>query len=414
MTEPGSGESGSGESGGSPSLPDRGSEPALPRQVLIIGSGLIGTSLGLALSARGVAVAVTDTDPKVLRESVARGAGRLARDDDDPDLVVVAVPPSAVVDQVVGALSRYPNAVVIDVASSKTEIVRGVSARNTDRARFVGTHPMAGREVAGPAGADADLFEDRPWVITATSQTDPHAVVVADAVARACGAVVMSLSPQAHDRAAALTSHAPQLVASALAAQLAAAPAQDVVIAGQGLRDTTRIADSDPRLWVDILATNATQVVPVIDRVVADLQAAAASLRAASESSVDADSGADGGSGAATGAGSESGSESSPGAGSGEIAALLRRGNLGRARLPAKHGGAAKSYSVVGVVLADEPGQLSRLFAAAGDAGVNLEDVHIDHSVGRLNALVELSVLPENESMLAAALRAGGWRLRGQ
>ena len=92
----------------------------------------------------------------------------------------------------------------------------------------------------------------------------------------------------------------------------------------------------------------------------------------------------------------------------------MHRGNLGRNRLPAKHGGSARTYRVVGVVLADRPGQLGQLFAAAGDAGVNLEDVRIEHSVGRLNALVELSVLPENESTLAAALRAGGWRLRMQ
>lgn len=374
--------------------------PPLPKQVLVIGSGLIGTSLGLALRNLGVDVALSDTDPDALRESVARGAGRAASDDDTPDLVVVAVPPRAVADVATAALDRHPGAAVIDVASSKSAIVQTILARGVDAGRFVGTHPMAGREVSGPAGADADLFEDRPWVITATAQTGPRALAVAEVVARACGAVVVHLSPEVHDRAAALTSHAPQLVASALAAQLAAAPVGDVVISGQGLRDTTRIAESDPRLWADILASNAAEVVPIIDGVVADLATAAASLRTQSRQEQD-DAGR-----------SVSDAAADVGTGMASVVELLRRGNLGRSRLPAKHGGAARAYSVVGVVLADEPGQLGRLFAAAGDAGVNLEDVHIEHSVGRLSALVELSVLPENATRLTSALRAGGWRLR--
>lgn len=370
----------------------------LPQEVLIVGSGLIGTSLGLALRGLGVDVVLADTDPVALSGSIGRGAGRAASTTDVPDLVVVAVPPGAVAAVAVAALDRHPQATVMDVASSKAGIVAAVGERTTAASRFVGTHPMAGREIPGPAGADADLFEDRPWVITPTSSTAAGSVAVAEAVAAACGAIVVQLPAEVHDRAVALTSHAPQLVASTLAAQLAIAPDGDIAISGQGLRDTTRIADSDPRLWTDILASNAAEVAPIVEAVVTDLRAAAAALRAEAQRAA-----------ALPGTGSDGVPPNLGG-----VAELLRRGKAGRDRLPAKHGGAARAYSVVGVVLADKPGQLGRLFAAAGAAGINLEDVHIEHSVGRLNALVELSVLPENHDALVDALRAGGWRVRAQ
>lgn len=359
----------------------------LPGRVMVIGSGLIGTSIGLALRARGVEVLLEDRTPRAVSAAVERGAGTRATGSERPDVVVVAVPPGAVVDVAVKALGRFPEATVCDVASSKKQIIDGVRALSGSDDRFVGSHPMAGREVSGPGAAEADLFEGRRWVITPTARNPQDRIGQVAAVAEACGALVVRMSAQSHDRAVALTSHTPQLVASVMAAQLAHAPRQDVMVSGQGLRDTTRIADGDPALWTEILASNAAEVGPVLERLISDLAEASLSLRDVPQDGPSARR---------------------------KLAEVLKRGKRGRDRLPAKHGGLAPKYRTVAVVVADRPGELGRLFDTAGQAGVNLEDVRIEHSVGRPDALVELSVVPDSEQALVTALGAGGWRVREQ
>jgi prephenate dehydrogenase len=240
---------------------------------------------------------------------------------------------------------------------------------------------MAGRERSGPAGARADLFEGRPWVLTPTDQTALGVCDLALDAVRLCGGLPVLMEADEHDRAVALISHAPHLVSALMAARLEQADEAAVLLAGTGIRDVTRIAASDPELWRQILATNASAVAEVLDQLGADLQGVAAEL------------------------GRAGGQDRSLPA----TAGLLARARRGEARLPGKHGTAHVDYAIVPVVLPDRPGQLARLFTDAGEAGANIEDVRIEHSPGQPVGLIELAVQPEMADRLAAALTARGW-----
>jgi len=361
----------------------------IPETVLVVGTGLLGTSVALALRDLGVQVWLHDTSEDASRVAASMGAGTVGLPEGDPDLVVVAVPPSATGAVVAQWQSRYLTSTFTDVASVKAVPLGDLMEAGGDTLRYVGGHPMAGREVSGPSGARADLFVDRVWVITPLDGTDLERVGLVRGVAEAAGSVPVMMHPTAHDRAVALTSHAPQVVSSLLAARLAHADAEEVMVSGQGLRDVTRIAASDADLWTEILAANADQVLDVLDGLEEDLETMRAALR------------------------SWSSAEGRNPSDLADITYLLRQGNAGRERVPDKHGDrVANEYAVVAVQVDDRPGELGRLFAATGEAGINIEDVRIDHALGRLVAVVELSVLPEAAAPLAAHLDATGWRLR--
>jgi prephenate dehydrogenase len=351
------------------------------RSVLIVGSGLIGASLGLALRARGVTVWLDDTAEGSLRVAVERGAGLAGRPDADPDLVVVAVPPVAAPLVIVDSLRRYLTSTVSDVASTKTRLQHDVEALTSDIDRFVPGHPLAGREVSGPAAARADLFADRVWALTPSSRTDPERTAAVAALVESLGAVVVTTSPEDHDRAVALTSHTPQVVSSLVAAGLDPLGPAEVRLSGQGLRDVTRLASSDPDLWTEILTSNAEPVSDALDLLIERLSGVRDGLRRGS-------------------------------AGADDVRAALSDGVAGAAKVPGKHGTGPVHYAVVPVVIADRPGELGRLFAAAAATGVNLEDVRIEHAQGRPTGLVELEVQPASSGRLAEGLRAGGFEVR--
>ncbi|MGV1036377.1 MAG: prephenate dehydrogenase [Candidatus Nanopelagicales bacterium] len=368
-------------------------ETATPSQVLIVGTGLIGTSIGLALKSAGVQVWLDDRDAEALATAVARGAGERIADADLPDLIVVAVPPLAVAGVVADLLARYPDATVTDVCSVKAMPLARLRATVDDASRFVGSHPMAGRETSGPGAARADLFEDRLWAITASQDNPAERIADVQWLALTCGALVLALNPAAHDRAVALTSHTPQVLASVLAAQLATADPADVAVSGQGLRDATRLAASEPGLWSEILAGNAGEVAAIVRRIQSQLGDVADALDSAQ---------------ARNAAGETQGvADLAP------VRAVLELGNSGYRAVPDKHGGQAHEYELIPVVVADKPGELARLFAAAGHAGVNLEDVRIEHTVGRLRAIIELAVTPSAAPRLREELTTGGWQIRG-
>lgn len=348
-------------------------------RVLIRGAGLLGTSLGLALTQTGARVHLEDVDATTVATAEAMGAGT-ALPCAEPDLVVVAVPPEVLAEEVAGALDRFPRATVTDVGSVKAEPLGALVAAGADLSRYVPGHPMAGREVSGAAAGRGDLFEDRIWILTPTAVTEPARLEQVASVAEQLRAVVRLMDPDEHDRAVALCSHAPQVVSSLLAAQLASASAADVSVAGQGVRDTTRIAASDPHLWAQILLANADHVCVHLDRYAADMADFREALTAR-----DADG----------------------------IRGLLARGVAGQHRLPGKHGGEAGDYATVSVVIEDAPGQLAALFHRAGEVDVNLEDVRIEHTLGRLRAIAHLVVRPEAEQRLRESLVDGGWTLRG-
>lgn len=348
-------------------------------RVLVVGTGLIGTSIAIGLVGAGVKVLLSDLDENAL--GIAKDkSGAQAWQGEDVDLAVVATPPVTVSGVIKSLLIQLPTAVITDVASVKSAVLADlVDVSNEDRARIVGGHPMAGREVSGAAAAQDRLFIDRPWVVTSTPQNSAAAIERVVELASLLGAVPIFRSPEHHDRAVALVSHAPQIVSSILARTLINADSEDVELAGQGIRDTTRIAGSDPALWTEILSGNASEVSVVVDGVADALKAFVHALRTSDSTTV---------------------------------SELLADGVKGKSRLPGKHGaaqGVLNGEASLTVRTADRPGELARLFAAAAKAQVNLEDVRIDHALGRMTGLVELTVSAVSKPILVDALIAEGF-----
>ena len=344
--------------------------------VEIVGTGLIGTSIALACRRAGLEVLLTDTTSDHVRTATGLGAGRARTAQDVPQLVVVAVPPDAlgtVINQVLDTVG--PETVVTDVGSVKAGPLAAV-AGHPAVSRYVGSHPMAGTEHSGPLSANAELFDGRPWAITPGPDATSSATRVVEALALVCGAVPVHLSPVEHDRAVARTSHVPHLMASLVAGTLAGASADHLALSGTGVRDVTRVAGGDPHLYSQIISGNATAVAALLaevrDRLDLALEAVAGGDRVGLES-------------------------------------LLAYGQAGTRAIPGKHGAAPEPMEAVRVALPDQPGGLARLFADAGDSGVNIEDVRIDHDPGRPVGQVELDVVVGRAEELRAALESRGW-----
>jgi prephenate dehydrogenase len=248
------------------------------RTLTVVGSGLIGTSIGLAARAAGLAVTLADRDPAAVAAAVARGAGRPAHPADRPaDLAVLAVAPDAVAGVLVTAQRDGLARAYTDVAGVKAPVLDGVRASGGDLTSFVPGHPMGGRERSGAEAADSDLFAGRAWALCPAPTTTTAAVDAALDLVDLCGAVPVLLEPAEHDRAVAVVSHAPHVVAGAMAAALDGA---DLALAGPGLWDVTRVAGGRPDLWAQILRHNAPQVAAVLTRVADDLRRAACALAA--------------------------------------------------------------------------------------------------------------------------------------
>ncbi|MFD7676486.1 prephenate dehydrogenase [Streptomyces anulatus] len=360
------------------------------RTALVIGTGLVGTSAALALAGRGIHVHLVDHDAASVRTAAALGAGT----DEPPrgrvDLAIVAVPPAHTAAVLAGAMRDGVARGYLDVASVKGGPRRELEALGLDLTPYIGTHPMAGKERSGPLAATADLFEGRPWVLTPTRDTDTEVLNLALELVALCRAVPVVMDADAHDRAVALVSHTPQLISSMVAARLAEADETAVRLCGQGIRDVTRIAASDPRMWVEILSANPGPVADVLAGVAADLAETVTALR-----------------------GLHSSDEEKRRAGTDAIEDVLRRGNAGRVRVPGKHGAAPAAYETVAVLIGDKPGELAAIFADAGRAGVNIEDVRIEHATGQQAGLVQLMVEPSAAPVLGTALQERGWSIRG-
>ncbi|MEV0993957.1 prephenate dehydrogenase [Nonomuraea sp. NPDC050202] len=364
------------------------------RTVLVVGTGLIGTSAALALRKRGVRVLLADRDPGAVRLARELGAGEewqpmkggqaTAQASERVDLAIIAVPPAYVATELLELQRIEAARFYTDVASVKAEPIHRAAQLGCDLATYVASHPLAGREKSGPGAARDDLFLGRPWALCPTEEADPEAKAAVLRLIELCGANAVEVSAIDHDRAVAVVSHAPHVAASAVAARLADATDVALGLAGQGVRDVTRIAGSDPGLWLGILSGNASPVAEVLEAVANDLADAASALRALAE-----------GDGTATN----------------EITQLLKRGVAGHDRIPGKHGGPASSYAVVQVVIGDRPGQLARLFQVCDEVGVNVEDVRLEHAPGLPLGIAELSVEPDAAGTLAEALHERGWQV---
>lgn len=360
----------------------------VPSPVRIIGTGLIGGSLGMALSGAGVAVQVEDVSPGTTALAVELGVGALpAPGDEDPALVLVAAPPDVAAALVDRALRTWPQALVADVASVKSTVLEGLRerARPADLPRYIGGHPMAGREVSGVIAARADLFQGRPFVVVPHEGTLPEAVTALKGLATEIGAVPVTLDAAAHDIAVAHVSHVPQVMASLLGATLLEPTEAALGLSGQGLRDTTRIADSDPRLWVEILGANAAAVAAVLSPVRERLEAVLGALDSLTGSP-------------------------DPARGSRRaLADLVADGNRGVRRIPGKHGGRTDAFATVVVLVPDRPGELARLLTEIGQIGVNLEDLRLEHELGRAVGLAHIAIDASREDLLTRELAERGW-----
>ncbi|MFS8203900.1 prephenate dehydrogenase [Streptomyces sp. CWNU-52B] len=359
------------------------------RTALVIGTGLIGTSAALALTARGVVVHLADHDPDQARTAAALGAGTDEKPSGPVDLAIIAAPPAHVASALADAMRASVARGYLDVASVKGGPRRELEALGLDLSAYIGSHPMSGREKSGPLAATADLFEGRPWVLTPTRDTDTEVLNLALELVSHCKAVPVVMDADAHDRAVALVSHMPHLVSNMVAARLENAEEAAVRLCGQGIRDVTRIAASEARMWIDILSANPGPVAELLADVAADLDQTVQALRAL-----------------------QSTDEGERREGTTGIEDVLRRGNAGQVRVPGKHGTAPTTYESVVVLIDDQPGQLARIFADAGRAGVNIEDVRIEHATGQQVGRMELMVKPSAAPILTTALRDRGWAIR--
>jgi len=351
-------------------------DPPSPRAA-IVGTGLIGSSIGLALRQRGWHVTGRDANGAVARQALERGA--LDAIGEDPGAVVtfVATPVGAVAAEVAAVLAQpglRPDAAVTDVAGVKAPVVAGV----TD-ARFVGGHPMAGSEQVGVAGADAALFTGATWVLTPTATTDPHCYARVRATVTSLGAEVIELSPERHDALVAVVSHVPHLTAATLmnlADRVAEEHGALLRLAAGGFRDMTRVAAGSPAIWPDVCADNATAILETLDALVSELIAMRALVAAGDRRG---------------------------------LLATLQRAAAARRSLPA---GAVRPErkAELRVPVPDRPGVLAEITTLAANLEVNIWDLEIAHSAEGDRGVLVLVVDAEAADRLAQAVAARGYR----
>jgi len=239
--------------------------------VTVVGVGLIGGSIGLALRERGLAKAVIGVGRRQTSLRTARRVGAvtnttidLTRGVAEADLVVVCSPVGRIVEHVRQAAVHCPEATLItDAGSTKEQIVAALDDGLPRGCRFLGSHPLAGSEKSGASYAHADLFEGRVAILTPTLNTRAEDFDLLEAFWSALGSVVVQMSAAEHDRALALTSHLPHAVASALAAAL---PEPLFRLSGAGFQDATRLAAGSPELWTQILSHNRRNVLSALEK----------------------------------------------------------------------------------------------------------------------------------------------------
>ena len=309
------------------------------RRAQVVGTGLIGGSIGLALRSSGWFVTGSDRDSANAARALELGAVDALGEDAEAELTFVATPVGAVADAAQGR-----SGTVTDVGSVKASIVAKV-----DNPRFVGGHPMAGSEQEGVDGSRADLFQGAVWVLTPVASTDPAAHALVRSVVSSFGADVVELSPERHDALVAVVSHVPHLTAASLmglAAERSEEHAALLRLAAGGFRDMTRIAAGHPGIWPDICVENADAIVEVLDRLGDELSAMRDRVRSSDKPA---------------------------------LYDALARARSARLNLPGRVARAAE-VSEVRVPVPDRPGVLAEITTLASELGVNIHDVEMMHS----------------------------------
>lgn len=353
-------------------------QPPAPGRALVVGTGLIGGSVGMGLRRLGWHVTGRDQDPE--REARALELGALDAVGDDPEATItfVATPVRAVVDEVKAALTKGPG-LVTDVGSVKGPIVEAVGASDWVGGRFVGGHPMAGSEQDGVDGARPDLFQGATWVLTPTADTDAATYAQCRQIVGALGADVVALPPERHDALVAVVSHVPHLTAATLM-RLAAGRGEDhealLRLAAGGFRDMTRIAAGNPDIWPDICGDNRLAIAQVLDDLVAALQQVREAVAGGDRSG---------------------------------LLRVLEEARAARINLPS-HFGVTGDLREVRVVVPDRPGSLADVTTAATELGVNILDLEIAHSTeGERRGVLILLVEAEAVDRLRVGLADKGY-----
>jgi prephenate dehydrogenase len=347
------------------------------RRAQLVGTGLIGGSLGLALRQRGWWVTGCDADPGRSGEALAAGALDAAGEDVEAEVVFVAVPAAqagTVASAVLADPRRRPDVVVSDVSGVKAAIVAAAADP-----RFIGGHPMAGSEQVGLSGADPDLFVGATWVLTPTAETDLAAFARLREVVTSLGAEVMVLAPADHDRMVAMVSHLPHLVAATLMNDAAAGAEEDAALlrlAAGGFRDMTRVAAGHPGIWPDICADNAVAIVAALDQLLADLGTMRQLVTAGDRAG---------------------------------LLATLERASAARRALPAR-ATRPEALSELRVPVTDREGVLAEITSLAGALGINIYDIEIAHSAEGPQGVLLLVVDTPHAATLRQGLSAQGYR----
>ena len=338
-------------------------------KLVVIGAGLIGTSIALGAKRAGAEVELIDEDGRA--QALANdlvGSKKI----EDPSIVVIATPTSALATIISKFKTLYPKSTFIDIGSTKTKVKVEIQTDSDILNRFCPTHPMAGRELDGAEAAQSDLFVGKSWIITPLPETGAQAIEDAKELIETLGAKVITMSAEEHDLAVATVSHMPQIISSLLAAQLEGKSSESLALAGSGVLDTTRIAGSNPDLWREILNLNREALLPLLKDFQKDLSTLIETY---------------------------------------DVQSVLERGRKGRQSLPGKHRSASRNYTFLPVVLEDKPNQLAALFDECAKANVNVEDITIEHSPEQETGLVLLALSATNAEVLQKHLADSGWRV---
>ncbi|MFJ2262672.1 prephenate dehydrogenase [Streptomyces sp. NPDC087844] len=357
------------------------------KAVSVIGTGAIGTSVALALTRRGITVHLEDVSATAAMTAEAMGAGSVRAPGERVDLALLAVPPAHTGAVLADAQHRGLARAYTDVASVKARPYAEIHSAGADLSTFIGGHPLAATERSGPLAGRANLFEARPWILTPSARTHESVLNRALELVTLCSGVPVIMDAAVHDRTIALTSHAPHLISTLMAAQLAQATEADIRVSGQGLRNVTSIAGGDPALWRDIHEANADALADVLDAFAADLGLAVDALRALG--------------------GTDPVARERAGAG---LDTLLRHGTRGRSRVAGRSGDAPPAeVTRLSVAVSGQPGTLTRLFTAVDELGVRIEDVRLERTPQAPYGKVCLFVRRTSASELSRLLTVGGW-----
>jgi len=349
-------------------------------RLAVVGTGLIGASVGLAAKRAGVArVAGWDPDESTLAVAATRGAVDLAAPSlagalEGAELAVVAAPVATLVPQIEATLESSPEGcTVTDVGSTKAAVCGSV----TDRVRFIGGHPLCGSEARGPEHASGELFQGATWFLTPVAETDPARYRAVHAFVGSLGAIPTAVDPGAHDRLLALTSHLPHALANLLLNQAGSTRIdghEALSAAGGSLKDMTRVAGANPRIWVDIFVENADALVAALGehrRRVEELERALERRDA------------------------------------GALARWIGEAGANRRRLLEQSYDDARALQRITVHVSDRPGVFAGITQALAADGINIEDFDVHHMSPDRGGTLEILVGGEAEAGRAAALLEG-------